>query len=102
MKRLLILMLVGIVLLVAPGCTFWNCLWHGGPPCQQPVTCAALHHTRYLLRRMSWRMLERLCQRLCRRLCRRLRMWRHARRVVGQPMAPLGPGPEPYGAVPAH
>jgi hypothetical protein len=41
MKRLLILMLVGIVLLGASGCKFWECLWHGPPqPCQQPVTCA--------------------------------------------------------------
>ena len=56
MKKLLILMIVGVVLLGPSGCTFWNCLWHGGPPqpCQQLVTCAALHDPRpeHVLRRM--------------------------------------------------
>jgi hypothetical protein len=41
MKKFLILILLGIVLAAAPGCRFWECLWHGPPqPCQQPVTCA--------------------------------------------------------------
>jgi hypothetical protein len=35
MKRLLLLTVLGVVLSGVAGCRFMECLWRGGPPCQQ-------------------------------------------------------------------
>jgi hypothetical protein len=85
MKRLLILMLVGIVLLGASGCRFWECLWHGPPqPCQQPVNCAP-----------PCTSLGNPCFDGCASGCPGGGPGGVAP-AVGPTVVPSGPGPEPY------
>ena len=100
MKRLLILMLTGIVLLGRARLHVLELFVARWSSTAVPAVRAALRHPRSkrLLRRVRRRVRRRMLRWLCRWL---FQLWRRAAAVIGPTVVP-SPGPEPYPGGPIH